>query len=304
MKVLARKNIWFTFSGLLCLASILLWISIGFRYGIDFTGGSLIEIEYQNMPRPLQADVAKSLEGFDFSNQLSAVGEDGYIARFKELSEAEHQDVLKALNTTVDATNSDAKLIEKRFDSIGPVVGQELKQKSVLVMILVLLGIIFYIAYSFRKVSYPVSSWKYGLAAIISLFHDVLITIGIFILLGHYLHWEIGTSFVAAIMTVLGYSVNDTIVVFDRIRENLHKYEGSFESIVERSINETIRRSINTSLTVILALAAVYFFGGESIKPFALPLLVGVIFGTYSSIFLASPLLVLWHNLGNKLKSK
>jgi len=183
-----------------------------------------------------------------------------------------------------------------RFESIGPVIGQELQDKAVRAILAVLIAIVLYIAWAFRKVSDPVSSWKYGVTAIIALAHDVIIPTGIFAILGFWMGIEIDILFVTAVLTILGFSVNDTIVVFDRTRENLardhHKHD--FDWIVNKSVNETIRRSLYTSLTTFVVLFAVYLYGGESIKNFVLALMIGVIAGTYSSIFLASPLLVVW----------
>ena len=184
---------------------------------------------------------------------------------------------------------------EKQFDSVGPVVGQELKRRAYIAIGTVLFLIVIYIAFAFRKVSRPVAPWKYGLAAIIALFHDIFIPTGIFSILGHYLGVEIDLLFVTGLLTILGFSVHDTIVVFDRIRENLRKGLGkNFEETVNISVNQTITRSINTSLTVFLTLLAIFIFGGASVKYFALLLMIGVFFGTYSSIFVASSLLVTW----------
>lgn len=193
-------------------------------------------------------------------------------------------------------------MTELQFDSVGPSIGQELKSKSFNSAFIVLLAIILYISLAFRKVSRPISSWKYGVTAIIALFHDVLVTLGVFSVLGHFYGIEINTPFIAAILTVLGYSVSDTIVVFDRIRENLPKSQDNFEDTINRSVNQTIVRSINTSLSSILALAAILFFGGNTIKDFALALVVGIFVGTYSSIFIASPILVVWEKAMHRKK--
>jgi preprotein translocase subunit SecF len=208
------------------------------------------------------------------------------MLRLKDLDEDAHQKILQSVNSL-------SPLEEKRFDSVGPVIGEELKQRAYLAIGMVLFLIVIYIAFAFRKVSRPVASWKYGLAAIIALFHDVFIPTGIFSILGHYLGVEIDLLFVTGLLTILGFSVHDTIVVFDRIRENLRKGVGrGFEDTVNISINQTIVRSINTSLTVFLTLLAIFIFGGESTKYFALLLMMGILFGTYSSIFVASSLLV------------
>lgn len=195
------------------------------------------------------------------------------------------------------------EIIEDRFESVGPVIGSELKDKSIKAILIVLISIVLYIAWTFRKVSRPVSSWKYGLIALVALFHDIIITIGIFSILGHFYGVEVGMPFVVALLTILGYSVNDTIVVFDRTRENLlHSAWDNFEEIVNRSVNETLMRSLNTSLTTLIVLLAVYFFGGATIQYFILALIIGIIAGTYSSIFIASPLLVSLAKLKNKDK--
>ncbi len=215
------------------------------------------------------------------------------ILRFQETAEEVHQNILTKLNQLAGENN----LEELRFDSVGPSIGQELKRKSLYAIFFVLLAMLIYITYAFRKVSKPISSWKYGTAAIIAMFHDALITIGVFSILGHFYNIEINTPFVAAILTVLGYSVHDTIVVFDRIRENLPRSSEDFEGTVNISLNQTLGRSLSTSFTVLLVLAAIIFFGGSSIRTFALALAIGIFIGTYSSIFVASPLLVVWEKM-------
>jgi preprotein translocase subunit SecF len=183
---------------------------------------------------------------------------------------------------------------EIRYDSVGPSIGVELKRKAISAIFWVLIAIVIYISIAFSKVSKPVASWKFGLSALIAMFHDVIITVGVFAILGKYFGVEINTPFVAATLTVLGYSVHDTIVVFDRIRENLPKSDQDFIGTVNSSLNQTLIRSLNTSLTVLLTLIAIIIFGGASIRSFALALTIGIFIGTYSSIFVASPLLVVW----------
>ncbi len=196
-------------------------------------------------------------------------------------------------NISEDTEEAGVEIIEKRFESIGPVIGGELKKKSVRAIALVLIGIVLYVGWVFRKVSRPVSSWKYGIIALVALFHDIIITLGVFSILGHFYGIEVGMPFVVALLTILGYSVNDTIVVFDRTRENLLRSAwDDFEEVVNRSVNETLIRSVNTSLTTLVVLLAVYFFGGATIQYFILALIIGIVAGTYSSIFIASPLLV------------
>lgn len=286
LNIISHKYIFLTISGILVLGSILAIVFWGLKLGIDYTGGSLLEVEFAEQ-RPAAEEIRKILEGFGLGGAvIQLTGEKEVILRFKEIEESTHQTLLNSLPGAQ----------EKRFDSIGPVIGKELKQKSVIALLLSLAAIVLYIAFAFRKVSEPVSSWKYGAVAIVALVHDVAIPTGIFSLLGHFKGVEIDTLFITALLTILGFSVHDTIVVFDRIRENLHKLKSAeaFEITVNRSVNETITRSINTSFTVILVLAMVIFFGGETVKFFALALILGIVFGTYSSIFVAAPLLVIW----------
>lgn len=297
------------------IIALALW---GLNFGIDFTGGSLLEVKFK-APRPDIEAVNSALADLDLGSLIvQPVGENNMILRFQDTSEEKHQAVLARLNSLVSgeaATSSEQMatstetvvtsttpvvltgLEELRFDSVGPTIGQELKSRSLTAIVIVLLAIVLYIAWAFRKVSKPVASWKYGVAANIALFHDVLITLGVFSVLGHFYGVEINSPFVAAILTVLGYSVNDTIVVFDRIRENLPKSDEDFEGTVNTSVNQTITRSINTSLTTLLVLLAILFFGGTTIRSFVLALSIGVFIGTYSSIFLASPILVVWEKM-------
>ncbi|MCK4591971.1 protein translocase subunit SecF [Candidatus Parcubacteria bacterium] len=199
------------------------------------------------------------------------------------------------LESAIAANEESSNIKEKRFDSIGPVIGNELKSTAVIAIAIALIAIVLYIGWAFRKVSRPVSSFKYGIIATITLFHDIIITLGVFAVLGHLYNVEVGIPFVAALLAILGYSVNDTIVVFDRTRENLIR-SGSddFEKVVNKSVNETLIRSLNTSFTTLLVLITLYLFGGETIKYFIVALIVGITAGTYSSIFIASPLLVTW----------
>jgi len=209
-------------------------------------------------------------------------------------------EIIGAEDDKSQIANRKSQIEELRYDSVGPSIGNELKQKSLYAIVIVLVAIVLYIAWAFRKVSKPVASWKYGLTSIIALFHDVMIVLGIFAILGRFFDVEINAAFIAAILTVLGYSVNDTIVVFDRVRENLPKSEEDFEGTINTSVNQTLVRSINTSLTTLFVLLSILFFGGSTIRDFVLALSIGVFIGTYSSIFLASPLLVVWE----KMKSR
>jgi len=291
MNIIKYRTSYFIFSGILILASIASLAVWGLRFGIDFTGGSLMEIQYINKVPP-QQEIKDKLASLNLGEiNVQPAGENSVILRLKDVDETTHQILLSALGNVE----------EKRFESVGPVIGEELKNRAYLAIGLTILMIMIYIAWAFRKVSRPVPSWQYGLATVAALTHDVFIPAGFFVVLGHYKGIEIGLLFITALLTVLGFSVHDTIVVFDRIRENLRRGIGdSFEDTINLSINQTLTRSINTSLTVLLTLAAIYFFGGETVKYFALALIVGIIFGTYSSIFIASPLLLVFERLKQK----
>ena len=290
-KIIQKRNIWLSISGILVVLSIIFLTIWGLNFGIDFTGGSLLEIEFAGQ-KPEAGQVREILKDMDLHSLTVQPTEAGtVILRFQETKEEIHRTVLEKLN------GLEGGVEELRFDSIGPSIGKELKSKSFNAIIIVLVIIIIYIAFAFKKVSKPVASWKYGIAAIIALFHDILITLGVFVVLGRFLGVEINTPFVAAILTVLGYSVNDTIVVFDRIRENLPKSEEDFEGTINTSVNQTLTRSINTSFTTLLVLLSILFWGGNTIRDFVLALSIGVFIGTYSSIFVASPLLVIWEKM-------
>ncbi|MBT5808442.1 protein translocase subunit SecF [Candidatus Uhrbacteria bacterium] len=294
MNIVAQRKNWFILSSVLVVGSLLVIVTLGLKFGIDFTGGSLLEVEFTES---VEVDsVRTSLETAGFTDvAVQLTGEHGVIIRTEDLSEDEHQTILTALETDIGASD------EMRFDSIGPVIGDELRRTALLGLLMTLVLIGLYIAWAFRKVSEPVASWKYGLLTILAAFHDVLITIGAFALLGHFFGWEIGTAFVAAMLTILGYSINDTVVVFDRTRENLlRRNADTFEETVEMSIKQTFMRSLNTSATTLLALAAIFILGGDSTRPFALALIIGIGVGTYSSLFLASPLLVQWEMMKRK----
>jgi len=302
--IIQKKKIWLSASTVFVGISIILLFIYGLNFGIDFTGGSLLEIRYSG-ERPSVALLQEKLADLNLSSLVvQPLGESSVLFRFQETSQEKHQEVLVALkemNVEVPSEINEgtmesvvASFEEMRFESVGPSIGEELKRKSIYAIILVVLAIVSYIAWVFRTVSRPIASWKYGIVANIALFHDVLITLGVFAVLGEYYGYEINTPFVAAILTVMGYSVNDSIVVFDRIRETLPKSDLDFEGTVNKSVNQTITRSVNTSMTTLLVLISILIFGGETIRSFVLALTIGVAVGTYSSIFLASPLLVVW----------
>lgn len=288
LAIIPNKKIYLTISAVLVLASVVAIAVWGLKLGIDFTGGSLWEVEFKNQ-RPSNQEILSVLAFHKLEDAVfQPTGEKGLIIKFRPVNENTHESMKRDLDDF-------SPIEEKRFESIGPVIGAELQKKSIKAIIYVLILIILYIAWAFRKVSKPVSSWKYGVTAIAALVHDVAIPTGIFAALGHFKGVEIDSYFVTAILTILGFSVHDTIVVFDRIRENLRKNPSEkFDLTVNNSVNETIARSINTSLTVFLVLLAAYFLGGESTNNLILALILGVFFGTYSSMFVASPILVIW----------
>lgn len=289
LNIIGKRKIYFIFSSILIILSIAALAKWGLKLSIDFTGGAVSEISFDIRPdRSLL--IEEALRDLDLGNvAITPSGNNEFIIKTKTLDEDAHQKMISA----VTAKFSDAK--EMKFDSIGPVIGAELKTKAIWAVLTGILGIGLYVSWAFRKVSRPVSSWKYGVVSVLTLFHDIIIPIGAFSFLGHFMGVEIDIAFIAAILTILGYSINDTIVVFDRTRENLIKHNvNDFEQVVNKSVNQTLIRSFNTSLTVIIVLFALYIFGAESLKYFALALIIGVIVGTYSSVFIASPLLVEW----------
>ena len=295
MFIINHRKLFFTLSGLLVLGSVIAMFMYGLNFGIDFKGGSVLEVSYPN-GRPSLDTVQNNLSGLIQGDVnplgtyiVSPTGQKNYIIKTKELTPA-----LKTLVMQVLSSDQNNIPTEVRFNSLGPVVGAQLKNKALTAIAVVIICIVLFITFAFRKVSYPVASWKYGFATIIALAHDVIIPTGVFVVWTHFYGGEIDLLFVTALLAILGYSVHDTIVVFDRVRENLRlgKDNESFTETVGKSVTQTFGRSINTSLTIFLALVALYFLGGTTTKDFAFVLLVGVITGTYSSIFVASPLLV------------
>lgn len=285
------SKIWLFLSGamaVVCIALVVMW---GLKPGIDFTGGSLLEISFSGN-RPSSEEVIPILEKMDLKNTIAQkAGDKNLLLRTGFMTEDQHQAVLKEIRAQYQING--ATVTEDRFETIGASVSQQLRSRALWAIFLVSLGIILYIAYAFRKVSRPVASWKYGLLAIIALIHDLFLVMGVFAVLGHYFGVEIDTAFVVALLTVLGYSVNDTIVVYDRIRENLlRRGSETFAEVVNIGLNQTLMRSINTTLTTLFPLFALYFLGGATVHNFALALLIGIASGAYSSIFIASPLLV------------
>lgn len=283
--IIGKKYLFLGASLILVLASAFSIYYFGLKQGVDFVGGVSWQLKF---PEPAPSKEALSEI---FKDAIITPQENGqFLIRMKELTEEEHKQFLDS------AAKKFGSVEELNFQNIGSVVGNDLRQKAIWAFILVLAAISLYVALAFRKVSEPVSSWKYGIITLLTLFHDAVIPAGLYAVLGKVFNAEVDTNFIVAILVVIGFSVHDTIVVFDRIRENLKssKAEDNFDMIVNNSVNQTIARSVNTSLTLILTLLALLFFGPAALQYFILTILVGVVAGTYSSIFVASPLLTLW----------
>jgi preprotein translocase subunit SecF len=294
MFILKYKKIFFSLAGILILGAGVLIATHGMKLGVDFTGGSVLGITAQNLTHTDIHEMITSIPG----SSVQSAGEHGYLIKTPEIDQTTKNALVKQL------TEKDTTVVETQFNTIGPSVGSEIRIKTIISIVLISIFILLFVAWAFRNVARPVSSWIYGLIVIVVLIHDIIIPTGIFALLGR----EISTLFVIGILTILGVSINDTIVVFDRIRENLGKSSNAknspaeFAAVVGKSISETFTRSIMTSLTVLLALAALYIFGPAATHDLALVMFLGMFFGTYSSIFIAAPLLVVYNNWQSKKK--
>ena len=287
MIVIKYRNVFFALTAALTVAALAMLFVFGLNIGTDFTGGSLVEVRYEGA-RPASEALFQALSDAGLESvTVRAAGDSAHIVRAAPLS-AKARNALPAsvLGGTIE-----------RLTDVGPSIGTELRSKAFIALVLVMLCIVLYIAFVFRKVSKPVSSWWYGLITIVTLLHDIAIPLGAFAIFGYLWGAQVDTLFVTAILTVLGYSVHDTIVVFDRTRENLRLNEEAhrkedFELVAGRSIEQTFVRSVNTSMTTLIALGALFFLGPVATQDFALTLIIGVLAGTYSSISLATPLLV------------
>ncbi|MBC7981731.1 protein translocase subunit SecF [Candidatus Parcubacteria bacterium] len=297
MFIVKNRIAFYILSTILIGASIFAYFNYGLNYGIDFTGGSSIEIQpVATSTNVTQVEAKKVLDENFEGAVVRPYGETGFIIKTGEVVDSINTAFAEKLNS-VFPTHTIA-----RVDTIGPTLGAELKQKSITSIILVLLAIVLFITFAFRQVSGVVASWKYGVAAIIALFHDVIIPVGFFAAMNHFVGgYEVDALFITALLVVLGFSIHDTIVVFDRLRENLRVVKNkTFEEIVGISVSETFVRSINTSVTTILALIAVYIWGPDTTHHFALALIIGIAAGTYSSIFVGSNLLVTMAGWGKR----
>lgn len=288
-QLMRYKLLYFILSLLIILPGLYFLIVHGVKLGIDFTGGALLEYKFEKNIDINQLREEISLQGVEIGQIIPLQDKTSFIIRTKPLEQTKLNTLKLKLNEKF------GQVEERRQEFIGPVIGSELKQKSITALLLASLIIVLYIAFSFRKIPKPASSWRFGIAAILALIHDVLVVVGVFAILGKFLNIEVDTLFVTALLTVIGFSVHDTIVVFDRIRENLIKHMGKkFIDVANLSVIQTLGRSLNTSLTVVFVLIALLLFGGESIRWFVVALLIGIISGTYSSIFNATALLVWW----------
>jgi preprotein translocase subunit SecF len=296
MFVVKYRKIWFALSTILFIASLWAVFNYGFNLSIDFKGGTLTEVHYPNT-LPEKAKVEEWVASRNYGGySVRPTGEAGYVVRTRELNEDEKN----MLNAALTPPTFGGTI--ERQTTIGPTAGAALQNKAVKAISVVVLMIVLFVTFAFRRVSRPVASWKYGLATIIALAHDVIIPTGLFVYLGSVAGIEIDLLFVTGLLAILGYSVHDTIVVFDRVRENLSINQEKnitepFETTVGKSVNQTFARSINTSLTIFITLVALYMYGSPATENFSLLLIVGLIAGTYSSIFVASPLLVTFYQL-------
>ncbi|OGZ31567.1 MAG: protein-export membrane protein SecF [Candidatus Niyogibacteria bacterium RIFCSPLOWO2_12_FULL_41_13] len=282
MFVVNYRKIFYIFSGLTFIAALFFFINYGVRPAIDFTGGSLMEIKFDSEIQ--ENEIREKLKNFNLGEVEIKKSENAtYILRFKDIDQNAHEEIVKNLNPKE----------ELRFDSIGPVIGKELKNKAALAIIISLVLMIIYMAIAFRQISYIFTSWSYGFITIITLIFDIIVVLGVFAYLGRYHQVEVGLPFIAAILAVIGYSINDRIIIFDRIRENLMKSSREeFSNIIGESLRQTYIRSLNTGMGTLLVITPIIILGGETIKFFVLTLVLGIVLGTYSSIFLAAPLLL------------
>ena len=290
MDVVRKRKVYLSIAGALVLVSWLLVVILGLRSGIDLKGGTSWNVAFQNKPSIEEVrSTFKDRGGVEAS--IKTVSDGSFILRFPHINEEAHQAYLSLLQEEFGA------LDEKSFSSIGPTIGSELRRRSLWAIILVILGISFFVAWAFRKVSKPISSWKYGVVTLVTLFHDISIPTGLLAVLGAWKGVEIDTNFIVALLVVMGFSVHDTIVVFDRIRENLLSGRGKnieLDVIINQSVRDTLARSLNTSLTLVFVLVTLLILGPPTLFYFILTVLVGTIMGTYSSIFVASPILYVW----------
>jgi preprotein translocase subunit SecF len=297
MNITALRRIWFSISAALLLISITIVGVFGLNLGLDFTGGARwdLQFEQETSTEALNIFFATRTE-LTQEVSIQASTDNTYLITIEDLPDASIQAIREDLTTSVGAYE------QTSFRKVDATIGQSFKQKSIYAIAAALIGIILFVAFAFRKIPEAVNPWRFGGVAIAALLHDIIIVLGIFVLLGALYDVELDLPFITALLATLGFSVNDTIVVLDRVRENirLQKSNETFEDTVEKSVQQTLFRSLNTSVSTLLPLFALLYFGAESIFFFVLALTVGIMIGTYSSIFLAAPLLVEWKNFADK----
>ncbi len=291
MDIIGKKNWFFLISALVIIPGVVSLLMFGLRFGIDFAGGTLWELQFKERIEKSKIETVITTAGVKLSS-IQETPNSSYLLRAGHIDQQTNQIILNQLNEQF------GQVQELRFETVGPTVSKQLRENAFKAVGFSLLGIILYITWAFRRVPKELSSWRFGVVAIIALIHDVLVVVGAFSLFGHFWGVEVDSLFITALLTVIGFSVHDTIVVFDRIRENLVKQPGAeLGVVVNDSILQTLGRSIATSATLVFVLIALLLFGGETIRWFIVALLIGVISGTYSSIFNAAPLLVVWYHL-------
>jgi len=300
LNIIGKKNLYFLISLLIIIPGIVSLMLYGLRLSIDFTGGSRVSFVF---PKTVSSQTVDTVRKTFVENniEIATMQPSGntIIVRTTPITEKQNQQIMTGLQKKI------GNFQQESFETIGPTIGQETTLNAIKAIVVASVLIVIYIAWSFRKVPKPTSSWRFGITAIITLLHDVLVLVGLFSLFGRFLNVEIDSLFITALLTVMGFSVHDTIVVFDRIRENLLKGSSTnFAQVVNDSILQTLNRSLITSLTALLVLFTLLLFGGESTRWFVIALIIGIISGTYSSIFNAAPLLVLWDEIDRKRKLK
>lgn len=303
LPIIKQSKLWMSFSGFLAALALIALLVFPINWGLDFTGGTMLEIKTgtdvtaETLTNQI-LEVEETLASDFGTPQVVSTDQGSFLIRMKHISDEEHNAVITKLSEGQESFE------EIRFTTVGPTIGETLKQKAGWALVLASVMIVFYIAFAFRRVTRDISKWKFGISAIVALLHDVLIVIGVFVALGHYMDVEIDALFITALLTVMGFSVHDTIVVFDRIRENLrfHEEDETLATTANKALNQTMARSLNTSIATLITILALFLFGAESIRWFVLALIVGITAGTYSSIFIASPLLVWWTNWEKRVK--
>jgi preprotein translocase subunit SecF len=297
MNIIKHRKIYYIISAIGIVPGVIALVFHGLTLGIDFTGGSRIEVA--NVDRIDQDELKSTVETFAPVLTIREIGEHSYTVRTEPIEQATYAEIISAIQT------KDSEITELNFETVGPTIGSEITRKAFIAVGIASIAITAYIAYVFRQVSKPLASWKYGIAAVVALLHDVIFVVGIFSILGWFWGVEVDALFITALLTVMGFSVHDSIVVFDRVRETLKKEQNiPFDTVVNNSLLETLNRSINTSISTLLVLFTLLLFSDGALRWFVFALFIGILSGTYSSIFNASPLLVTWNNWDQKKPKK